>query len=83
MTDAAIKGKVDPLFGLKENVIIGKLVPAGTGICTATDDLSDLEDDVITEDEETDIVLDDIVSEDDDIIVEGEMNNPDYISDNL
>ena len=32
MTDAAIKGKVDPLLGLKENVIIGKLIPAGTGI---------------------------------------------------
>ena len=32
LTDAAIKGKVDPLLGLKENVIIGKLVPAGTGM---------------------------------------------------
>ncbi len=32
LTDAAIHGKVDPLFGLKENVIIGKLVPAGTGL---------------------------------------------------
>ncbi|ARE60602.1 DNA-directed RNA polymerase subunit beta' [Acutalibacter muris] len=32
LTDAAIKGKVDPLVGLKENVIIGKLVPAGTGL---------------------------------------------------
>ena len=31
LTDAAIKGKVDPLSGLKENVIIGKLIPAGTG----------------------------------------------------
>ncbi len=31
LTDAAIKGKVDPLVGLKENVIIGKLIPAGTG----------------------------------------------------
>ena len=31
LTDAAIKGKVDPLEGLKENVIIGKLIPAGTG----------------------------------------------------
>ena len=31
LTDAAIKGKVDPLLGLKENVIIGKLIPAGTG----------------------------------------------------
>ena len=32
LTDAAIKGKIDPLVGLKENVIIGKLVPAGTGM---------------------------------------------------
>ena len=32
LTDAAIKGKVDPLVGLKENVIIGRLVPAGTGM---------------------------------------------------
>ena len=32
LTDAAIKGKVDPLIGLKENVIIGKLIPAGTGM---------------------------------------------------
>jgi DNA-directed RNA polymerase subunit beta' len=32
LTDAAVKGKVDPLFGLKENVIIGKLIPAGTGM---------------------------------------------------
>ena len=32
LTEAAIKNKVDPLIGLKENVIIGKLIPAGTGI---------------------------------------------------
>jgi len=32
LTEAAIKGKVDPLMGLKENVIIGKLIPAGTGM---------------------------------------------------
>ena len=32
LTDAAIKSKVDPLIGLKENVIIGKLIPAGTGM---------------------------------------------------
>jgi DNA-directed RNA polymerase subunit beta' len=32
LTDASIKGKVDPLTGLKENVIIGKLIPAGTGM---------------------------------------------------
>ena len=32
LTEAAIKGKVDPLIGLKENVLIGKLIPAGTGL---------------------------------------------------
>ena len=32
LTDAAIRGKIDPLVGLKENVIIGKLIPAGTGV---------------------------------------------------
>ncbi len=37
LTEAAIKGKVDPLLGLKENVIIGKLVPAGTGMARYRD----------------------------------------------
>ncbi len=32
LTEAAVKGKVDSLIGLKENVIIGKLIPAGTGM---------------------------------------------------
>jgi len=32
LTEAAIKGRLDPLLGLKENVIIGKLIPAGTGM---------------------------------------------------
>ena len=32
LTEAAISGKVDPLVGLKENVLIGKLIPAGTGL---------------------------------------------------
>ena len=32
LTDAAVKGKIDNLLGLKENVIIGKLIPAGTGM---------------------------------------------------
>ncbi len=32
LTDAAIKGKIDPLIGLKENVLLGKLIPAGTGM---------------------------------------------------
>ena len=35
LTEAAIKGKEDPLLGLKENVIIGKLIPAGTGMSAA------------------------------------------------
>ena len=38
LTEAAIKGKVDPLQGLKENVIIGKLIPAGTGLVTYTEE---------------------------------------------
>jgi DNA-directed RNA polymerase subunit beta' len=37
LTDAAIKGKEDPLLGLKENVIIGNLIPAGTGMSIYTD----------------------------------------------
>ena len=37
LTDAAIKGKKDPLIGLKENVIIGKLIPAGTGMQVYSD----------------------------------------------
>ena len=37
LTDAAIKGKIDPLVGLKENVIIGKLIPAGTGMARYKD----------------------------------------------
>ena len=35
LTEAAIRGKVDPLTGLKENIIIGKLIPAGTGLIAA------------------------------------------------
>ena len=43
LTDAAIKGKKDPLLGLKENVIIGKLIPAGTGMKRySTIELNDL-----------------------------------------
>ena len=37
LTDAAIKGKVDRLVGLKENVIIGKLIPAGSGLMAYRD----------------------------------------------
>ena len=59
LTEAAIKGKVDELIGLKENVIIGKLIPAGTGlakyrnthISTETDETS--EEEVVEVEEET------------------------------
>ena len=50
LTEAAIKGKIDPLIGMKENVIIGKLIPAGTGmkryrgIRLDTDDLMNTEE---------------------------------------
>ena len=37
LTEAAIKGKIDPLLGLKENVILGKLIPTGTGLKTYQD----------------------------------------------
>jgi len=51
LTEAAINGKVDPLIGLKENVIIGKLIPAGTGMKRYRSvklDTDHNEDDVIT-----------------------------------
>ncbi|MFR4430838.1 MAG: DNA-directed RNA polymerase subunit beta', partial [Blautia faecis] len=60
LTEAAIKGKIDPLIGLKENVLIGKLIPAGTGMKTYAnikldtdgDDEEEFEDDLDeTEDE--------------------------------
>ncbi len=51
LTEAAIKGKVDPLFGLKENVIIGKLVPAGTGMKMCASDSEEAEVLADTEDE--------------------------------
>ena len=50
LTDAAIKGKVDPLSGLKENVIIGKLIPAGTGSRCYRDIDFDLKSEFIDED---------------------------------
>ena len=44
LTEAAIKGKVDPLAGLKENVIIGKLIPAGTGLPEVKEELARAEE---------------------------------------
>ena len=61
LTDAAIKGKVDHLQGLKENVIIGKLIPAGTGAKKYSDVSFDLESDFA--DEEPLDVLEDKLGE--------------------
>ncbi len=56
LTEAAIKGKVDPLIGLKENVIIGKHIPAGTGMRKYRDiklstESAQLEDDILFEED--------------------------------
>ena len=61
LTEAAIKGKVDPLIGLKENVIIGKLIPAGTGMKRYRS--VKLDSDVVEE-----LTLSDDLGEDDDVI---------------
>ncbi len=50
LTDAAIKGKIDPLIGLKENVIIGKLIPAGTGMARYRE-LKVVDNEAVPEDE--------------------------------
>ena len=56
LTEAAIKGKVDPLIGLKENVIIGKPIPAGTGMkCYSNIHLNT--DSMIEEEEDEDLIL--------------------------
>ncbi len=65
LTEAAIKGKVDPLIGLKENVIIGKLIPAGTGmkryrnvkLDTGAEEEFDLEEESISIEEDMDAAI--------------------------
>ena len=52
LTDAAIKGKVDHLVGLKENVIIGKLIPAGSGLAQYRDFEMETDDNIASEPEE-------------------------------
>nr|MDE6607440.1 DNA-directed RNA polymerase subunit beta' [Lachnospiraceae bacterium] len=79
LTEAAIKGKVDPLIGLKENVIIGKLIPAGTGmkryrnVKLDTDDklMSNLSmEDEISFDEDTDSELIELTETEDGLLDE-------------
>ena len=69
LTEAAIKGKVDPLIGLKENVIIGKLIPAGTGmkryrnvvLDTSAADTTDVADALDEAYEDVEIIEDEVV----------------------
>lgn len=61
LTEAAIKGKVDPLIGLKENVIIGKLIPAGTGMRKYRDVQIDVGDAGAEDEEADDYMMSDIV----------------------
>ena len=63
LTEAAIKGKVDPLNGLKENVIIGKLIPAGTGIRRYRDVKFDIDAPEIDDDDEINFTEDEDVEE--------------------
>ncbi|MCI5595707.1 MAG: DNA-directed RNA polymerase subunit beta' [Lachnospiraceae bacterium] len=69
LTDAAIKGKIDPLIGLKENVLIGKLIPAGTGMKRYRDVKLDTEIGTVSFDDDEDIMMDDeeVIFSDDDM----------------
>ena len=66
LTEAAIKGKVDHLVGLKENVIIGKLIPAGTGLKR----YSEIKLDSGMPEEEEEIIIDDVMEEEETVDVE-------------
>ncbi len=63
LTEAAINGKVDPLIGLKENVIIGKLIPAGTGMKRYRNVAlnTDVKEEIIDENDEIEILEDDMI----------------------
>ncbi len=67
LTEAAIKGKVDSLIGLKENVIIGKLIPAGTGVKRYRDVRLDIDELRKQEEEAEEEYVDDELMEDEDI----------------
>ena len=88
LTEAAIKGKIDPLIGLKENVIIGKLIPAGTGmkryrnikINTEVEEYDD-DDDLLLDDD--DLYEDDIQDEAEETAEEAETSEAEEAADDL
>nr|MCR5099773.1 DNA-directed RNA polymerase subunit beta' [Butyrivibrio sp.] len=96
LTDAAIKGKIDPLIGLKENVLIGKLIPAGTGMkryravrldSDYAREVPEMDDEYIEDDE---IVVDDSVlsnrnydDSDDEFITDEDVEDDDIADDDF
>ena len=80
LTEAAIKGKVDHLIGLKENVIIGKLIPAGAGLS----EYRDIAEEVVPEPEVPEQVVEEPVEEpveqDDDLVEENESSAMDLLN---
>ena len=64
LTEAAINGKVDHLIGIKENVIIGKPIPAGTGMKRYRNVKLDTDDRLLTEDDEISVLEDDDIASD-------------------
>ena len=77
LAEAAIRGKIDPLIGLKENVIIGKLIPAGTGMKRYRS--IHLDSDI---DENAELDVDDLMGEDIFTEEDVEINETDLDSDN-
>ena len=76
LTEAAIKGKVDPLIGLKENVIIGKHIPAGTGMRKYRDVILDsglsMDDDLMLDEEDMEWDGDEAIDEAADLVHAGD-----------
>ena len=86
LTEAAIKGKIDPLIGLKENVIIGKLIPAGTGMkryrnIKINTEVEEYDDDLLLDDD--DLYEDDIQDEAEETAEEAETSEAEEAADDL
>ncbi|MCI8853980.1 MAG: DNA-directed RNA polymerase subunit beta', partial [Lachnospiraceae bacterium] len=82
LTEAAIKGKIDPLIGLKENVILGKLIPAGTGLKRYQNVKLDTDMDEFDElDFSEEIDLDEMPEERDLMDEDGDFSEEDFDSD--
>ena len=83
LTEAAIKGKIDPLIGLKENVIIGKLIPAGTGMKRYRSIHLDSDIDENAELDVDDLMGEDIFAEEDVKINETDLDSDNDVTDEI